>query len=291
MPSLAQTIAPPASDDLLTSLGQRVRAERGRAAVTRRVLAERSGVSERHLAQLESGTGNISVVLLARVAQALEVSIADLFQDLAERDRELAVINDLLGQLSPGALTQLRQGLVRDYGPALARRRHRIALIGLRGAGKSTLGAALARRLQHPFVELDREVEREAGISLSEIFLLYGQGGFRRYERQCLERVLRQHERCVIATGGSIVSEPATYEHLLSSCFTVWIQASPEEHMARVVAQGDLRPMQGNDQSMADLRRLLQGRASLYGRADAALSTSGREAESCLRELHNLVRA
>lgn len=279
-----------AGDPLLAGLAQRVRGARGRLALTRRALAEQSGVSERHLAQLESGTGNISVLLLARVARVLDISVADLLRDVADREREIDVINELLGQLSPGALTQLRQSLVKDYGPALARRRHRIALTGLRGAGKSTLGAALAKRLQVPFVELDREVEREAGISLNEIFLLYGQGGFRRYERQCLERVLRQHERCVIATGGSIVTEPGTYEHLLSACFTVWVQASPEEHMARVVAQGDLRPMQGNDQSMADLRRLLHGREALYGRADAVVDTSGRDAESSLRELHALVR-
>lgn len=286
----APAASPPYGEDLLGALARRVREARGRSGLARRSLAEASGVSERHLAQLESGTGNISVVLLARVAQALDITLADLFRDVSGRDRELSVIHELVAQLSPGALAQLRQNLVRDYGPALARRRHRIALIGLRGAGKSTLGAALSRRLQVPFVELDREIEREAGISLNEIFLLYGQGGFRRYERQCLDRVLRQHERCVIATGGSIVTEPGTYDHLLSVCYTVWVTASPEEHMARVVAQGDLRPMQGNDQAMGDLRRLLDGRTALYGRADAMLDTSGRDADACLRDLHALVR-
>lgn len=283
--------AAPRGEALLSALARRVREARRRAALTRRALAEASGVSERHLAQLESGTGNISVLLLARVAQALQVDLADLFRDATASDQEVAGIHEMLTQLPPGDLAQLRRNLVRDYGPALVRRRHRVALIGLRGAGKSTLGAALAKRLQAPFVELDREVEREAGISLSEIFLLYGQGGFRRYERQCLERVLRQHERCVIATGGSLVTEAGTYEHLLSACYTVWVMASPEEHMARVVAQGDLRPMAGNDQAMADLRRLLDGRAALYGRADAHVDTSGRDTDACLRELLALVRA
>lgn len=275
---------------LLPPLGQRVRAARKRLALTRRALAEASGVSERHLAQVESGNGNISVLLLARVAEALQVSLADLFRDVSPRDHEINAIQEMLSALSPGDLVQLRQRLVKDYGPTLARRRHRIALVGLRGAGKSTLGALLARKLQMPFVELDREVEREAGISLNEVFLLYGQGGFRRFERQCLERILRQHERCVIATGGSIVTEPATYDQLLASCCTVWVQTSPEEHMARVVAQGDLRPMQGNAQSMLDLRRLLQARETLYGRADVRIDTAGREIDVCLRELQAAVQ-
>ena len=151
----------------------------------------------------------------------------------------------------------------------------RIALIGLRGAGKSTLGAQLAKALGVPFVELDREIEREAGTSLSEIFLLYGRQGYRRYERRSLEKVLEKNDRAVIATGGSIVSEPGTYDLLLSSCFTVWLKAAPEEHMARVIAQGDTRPMAGNDQAMEDLRRILEGRAMLYRQADVVVDTAG----------------
>ena len=165
----------------------------------------------------------------------------------------------------------------------------RIALIGLRGAGKSTLGAKLARALGAPFIELDREIEREAGTGLSEIFLLYGQAGYRRYERRCLERVLEKNERAVIATGGSIVSEPGTYELLLSACFTVWLKAEPEEHMARVIAQGDTRPMAGNDQAMEDLRRILDGRAVLYGQADATVDTARKTPEQSLSALRKAV--
>ena len=167
----------------------------------------------------------------------------------------------------------------------------RIALIGLRGAGKSTLGARLARKLDVPFVELDREIEREAGTSLSEIFLLYGQAGYRRYERRCLEKVLERNGRAVIATGGSIVSEQSTYELLLSTCFTVWLKAEPEEHMARVVAQGDTRPMAGNDQAMDDLRRILGGRAALYGQADVVVNTAGQSVEKSFAKLRKAVSA
>ena len=162
----------------------------------------------------------------------------------------------------------MRAQLIREFGSAYGERRNRIALIGLRGAGKSTLGAQLARRLGSAFVELDHEIEAEAGTSLHEIFLLHGQQGFRRYERRALERTLEKHERCVIATGGSLVSEPGTYDLLLSTCFTVWLKAAPEEHMARVVAQGDYRPMAGNREAMDDLRRILDGRAPLYAQAD-----------------------
>ena len=178
-----------------------------------------------------------------------------------------------------------------DFGDAPADRMKRIALIGLRGAGKSTLGAKLAKDLGVPFVELDREIEREAGTSLSEIFLLYGQAGYRRYERRSLEKVLEKHERCVIATGGSIVSEPGTYDLLLSACYTVWLKALPEEHMARVIAQGDTRPMAGNVEAMEDLRRILEGRDMLYGQADVTIDTARRTVDRSLKDLKRAVRA
>ncbi len=273
------------SQDLLGTLAERVRAGRKRLALTRRALADVSGVSERHLAQLESGAGNISVMLLGKVAEALQVPVAELLREASARTAEIELINDLLSELPETALAQLRQQLSTTYGKAVERRRDRIALIGLRGGGKSTLGAWLAKHLQVPFIELDREIEREAGTSLNEVFMLYGQAGFRRYEKRCLDRILHQHQRAVIATGGSIVSEPATFDLLLASCMTVWIKAAPEEHMARVVAQGDLRPMQGNAQSMTDLRRILDARDSLYRRADAIVDTRGRSAERSLRDL------
>ena len=183
----------------------------------------------------------------------------------------------------------MRSQLIRDFGSTDFDRMRRIALIGLRGAGKSTLGARLAREMQCPFVELDREIEREAGTSLNEIFLLYGQAGYRRYERRGLEKVLEQDDRVVIATGGSIVSEPGTYDLLLSTCFTVWLRAAPEEHMARVVAQGDTRPMAGNKEAMDDLRRILDGRAALYGQADATVDTAGKSYEQSLGDLKKAV--
>jgi XRE family aerobic/anaerobic benzoate catabolism transcriptional regulator len=185
----------------------------------------------------------------------------------------------------------VREQLLREHGNGTDTRRKRIALIGLRGAGKSTLGAALAAELKVPFIELDREVEREAGTGLSEIFLLYGQQGYRRYERRCLEKALESHERCVIATGGSIVSEPATYDLLLSTCFTVWLKALPEEHMSRVIAQGDTRPMAGNTQAMDDLRRILDSRSMLYSQADATVDTAGRAPKHSLKDLKRAVRA
>jgi len=280
------------SDDrFLQELGERVRAARARGGMTRRDLAVESGVSERYLAHLESGRGNISVLLLQKVATALNLPLGELLSGKDEQAVELTLIQQFLRRLPPQQLPKVRTQLMRDFGSSPLERTKRIALIGLRGAGKSTLGALLAKQLGVPFVELDREIEREAGTSLSEIFLLYGQQGYRRYERRCLEKALQQRDRCVIATGGSIVSEPGTYDLLLSTCFTVWLKALPEEHMARVVAQGDTRPMAGNTEAMDDLRRILDGRAVLYGQADATVDTAGRTPERSLRDLRKAIRA
>ena len=282
----------PANDErFLGQLGERVRTARERTGLTRKDLATESGVSERYLAQLESGQGNISVLLLQKVATALDLSLAELFSAQDEQAAELSLIQRFLTRLPTQQLSKVRAQLVREFGGGPLERTKRIALIGLRGAGKSSLGARLAKQLGVPFIELDREVEREAGTSLSEIFLLYGQQGYRRYERRCLERVLRRHDRCVMATGGSIVSEPGTYDLLLSACYTIWLKALPEEHMARVVAQGDTRPMAGNAEAMDDLRRILEGRAALYGQADAVVDTAGRTLEQSLKDLRKAVRA
>jgi len=275
----------------LAGLGERVRAARERTGLTRKDLAAESGVSERYLAQLESGRGNISVLLLQKIAMALGLPLDELFSAQDEQTAELALIQQFLKRLPPQQLPKVRAQLVREFGSSPLERTKRIALLGLRGAGKSSLGSRLAKQLGVPFIELDREVEREAGTSLSEIFLLYGQQGYRRYERRCLERVLRQHERCVMATGGSIVSEPGTYDLLLSACYTIWLKALPEEHMARVVAQGDTRPMAGNAEAMDDLRRILEGRAALYGQADAVVDTAGRTLEQSLKDLRKAARA
>ncbi len=271
-----------AGTSFLTELGERVRDWRARRGMTRKLLARDSGVSERYLAQLETGQGNISVLLLQQIAFALNVPLAELLSG-APAQGELARTVALLRRLPERDLARLRARLARE--PNGHARRERIALIGLRGAGKSTLGARAAKALGIPFIELDRQIESEAGTSLSEIFLLYGQAGYRRYERRALEQVIERNERALIATGGSIVSEPATYDLLLESCRTVWLKATPEEHMARVLAQGDTRPMAGNKEAMEDLRRILHGRAALYGQADRTIDTSGKSTDRALAEL------
>lgn len=238
----------------LARLGGRVRAWRAEHAMTRKTLALASGVSERYLAQLESGQGNISVLLLRKLAHAMQVPV------------EL---------------------LAREHGAAA--KGARIALLGLRGAGKSTLGAKLAQALQAPFIELDREVEREAGAPLGEVFSMYGQEAFRRFERKALARVLKQFPRAVIGTGGSLVNDPDTYSLLLDHCTCVWLKATPEEHMARVMAQGDVRPFKGSPAALEEIRRLLADRDRLYARADAVLNTSGRPLKQSLAELKALV--
>jgi len=278
-------------DGFLHMLGEKVREARARRGMTRKLLAQASNVSERYLALLESGRGNISVLLLRQIGAALGVPLEELLRETAERPAELALIEQFLARLPRQRLIRVREHLLREFGEGVTRRRGCIALIGLRGAGKSTLGALLAEELGVPFIELDREIEREAGTSLSEIFLLYGQQGYRRYERRCLEKVLESHDRCVIATGGSIVSEPATYDLLLAACFTVWLKAAPEEHMARVVAQGDTRPMAGNKQAMDDLRHILRSRAGLYSQADATIDTAMRTVKQSLKDLKRAVAA
>jgi len=237
----------------LGRLGDRVRAWRGSHSMTRKALALASGVSERYLAQLESGQGNISVLLLRKLAHAMQVPV---------------------------------EVLVREHGAAA--RSARIALLGLRGAGKSTLGAKLAQALHMPFIELDREVETEAGAPLGEVFSLYGQEAFRRFERKALARVLQQTPRAVIATGGSLVNDPDTYNLLLDHCTCVWLKATPEDHMQRVMAQGDMRPFKGSPAALEEIRRLLADRGRLYSRADAALDTSGRTVRQNLAELRAL---
>jgi XRE family aerobic/anaerobic benzoate catabolism transcriptional regulator len=261
----------------LSALGDRVRELRARRGMTRKILARDSGVSERYLAQLEGGQGNASLLILRQVARALDVPLEALVTSTPDVPAELVHATELLRGLAPAELAEARALLQKTFGDTDAHgRAGRIALIGLRGAGKTTLGAALAGRLDVPFVELDREIERESGVSLATIFDFYGQAGFRRMERRCLDRVIQTHPRFVLATGGSIVSEPSTFERLLSACWTVWLKAAPAEHMERVVAQGDMRPMAGNRESMHDLQRILAGREPLYRRADAEVDTSGK---------------
>ncbi len=289
-PTLSSSVAiePAGETHLLRELGDRVRQTRTRRGMTRRALAAQSTVSERYLAQLEAGDGNASILVLQRIATALGLALAELVAD-RPTPAEYVLLQALLKDLPNATLSRIRLQLLKDYaadfGDTRAADAPRIALLGLRGAGKSTLGARLAAHCGVPFIELDREIERRSGTPLEEIFLLYGQAAYRRHELRCLTQVLTENAACVIATGGSIVSEPAAYTLLLSSCTTVWLKATPAEHMARVIAQGDLRPMAGNAEAMADLQRILDERTPLYAQAERMVDTSGLSAQQAFQSL------
>ena len=286
-----QSLPPAPEGDFLLFLGKRVRQVRNRRAMTRKAAAREADVSERHLAQLEAGEGNVSIVLLRRIAAALSVSLVELFAPEAEEPVEKRLIQRFLERLPAHRLEDVVFRLMRDFGHEEKVRRMRIALIGLRGAGKSTLGAKLGQEINSPFVELDREIEKDTGIPLSEIFSLYGQSGYRAIERRTLERVLRENERAVLSVGGGVVSEKETYDYLLSNCYTVWIKAQPDEHMSRVIAQGDFRAMAGSDRAMEDLRRILEAREPLYRKADMVLDTSGASVEESFSKLKAALQA
>jgi XRE family aerobic/anaerobic benzoate catabolism transcriptional regulator len=265
-------------DDFLRAFGERLRGERARRGMSRKLLADHAGISERYITQIESGKGNVSIAILRQIAGALGVPLGKLVAD--ERPSpELALINEFLARLSPA---QLRQAYASLAGSDAANRKHRIALVGLRGAGKSTLGAALAKARKTPFFELDREIERLSGTSLGTLIEMYGQQAYRRYELQALKELLDAHPKFVVAAGGGIVSEAATYELLLRHCFTIWVRTTPEEHMGRVLAQGDRRPMAGSAQAMEDLRRILEERTPLYERADLTVDTTGMTVDESL---------
>jgi XRE family transcriptional regulator, aerobic/anaerobic benzoate catabolism transcriptional regulator len=277
--------------DFLVFLGKRVRQLRNVRGMTRKIVARESDVSERHLAQLEAGEGNVSIVLLQRIAAALNVSLVELFAPEAEEPAEKKVIRRFLERLPNHRLGDVVFRLMRDFSPGETLRRKRVALIGLRGAGKSTLGSELALELQVPFIELDGEIEKDTGMPLGEIFSLYGQSGYRAIERRTLERVLNENERAVLSVGGGVVSEKETFDYLLSHCYTVWIKAQPEEYMQRVMAQGDFRAMAGNDHAMEDLRRILEAREPLYRQADMELDTSGSSVEESFSRLKTTLQA
>jgi len=261
--------------------------------MTRRALAGASLVSERHLANLELGVGNASVLVLRQIAQALGSPLAELLADETTASPEWLLIRDLLRGRGDDELRRGRLALAEVYGDAgkPGVRQRRIALIGLRGAGKSTLGQMLADDLDVPFVELNREIERVAGYSIGEIHNLYGPTSYRRYERRALKETLQLYPDAVIATPGGIVSDAGTFNFLLSHCFAVWLRAAPEEHMRRVEAQGDLRPMAGNHEAMADLRRILAAREPFYGKADLAFDTSGTTLTESFTGLRATLRA
>jgi XRE family aerobic/anaerobic benzoate catabolism transcriptional regulator len=276
------------ADAYLHRLGERVRTLRHQRGITRKALAQHAKVSERYLAQLEAGLGNCSIVLLRRIARAIGLPVTQLVHDGAEPPLDLVLLTQFLERLAPDMLVEARK-LVTEHFSSPSEDRRRIALIGLRGGGKSTLGQLLAEHLGVPFIELDREIERRSGANLSEIFDMFGQETFRRAEREALDDVLRRHPHFVIATSGSIVTEPGTLELLLASCFTVWVRAEPEEHMKRVMEQGDMRPMANNARAMEDLVSILKSREPLYAKAEAVLATTGKTPEQNLAELLRVI--
>jgi XRE family transcriptional regulator, aerobic/anaerobic benzoate catabolism transcriptional regulator len=243
--------------------------------MSRKLLAKHAGISERYVTQLESGKGNVSILLLNQIAAALGLPLSRLFEEESPSP-EMTLLRQFLARLTPAQLSEAYASLASGFGggDSSVARPYRVALVGLRGAGKTTLGTRLAAEAQVPFFELDREIETVSGLSIAHILDLYGQQAYRRYEMQALQGLLRKHPQFVVATGGSIVAEPANYELVLRSCFTVWVRTTPEQHMARVIAQGDQRPMAGSNQAMDDLRRILQEREPLYARADLTIDTT-----------------
>ncbi len=276
---------------MLVTLGERVRALRERRGITRKSLAASTGVSERHLANLEYGDGNPSVLVLQQVADALDCALAELTGDVTTRSPEWLLLRSLLQHRDEATLRRVRLAIadLLDEAPADSSVR-RIALIGLRGAGKSTLGQMLARELGFEFVELSREIEALAGCSIGEIQALYGAGAYRRHERRALEQVIDNHREVVIATPGGLVSEAATFNLLLAGTATVWLQARPEDHMLRVIEQGDFRPMAGSDEAMSDLRSILSAREPFYSKASYRLDTSTAPLADTFASLHMLIR-
>ena len=287
----------PADDDtnrhpFLTTLGERVRTLRARRGLTRRAVAQAAHVSERHLANLESGTGNASILILLQVAQALQCSIFELLGDVTTSSPEWLLIRELLSTRNEAELRRVRLQLGEMFGSHgdEKARSNRIALVGLRGAGKSTLGQRLADDLGFPFIELSRDIEKFAGCSISEIHNLYGTNAYRRYERRALEEAIQIYPEVVIATPGGLVSDSATFNEVLTHCFTVWLQAKPEDHLGRVAAQGDMRPMAGSPEALEDLKRILEGRSAFYAKADLTFDTSAQPLDDSFLALRVQIR-
>ncbi len=288
------TLDSPAEDEknpFLVALGERVRALRARRGMTRKAVSLAANVSERHLANLEYGEGNASILVLLQVAGALQCTLAELIGDVTTSSPEWLLIRELLERRSEGDLRRVRVAIGELLGTGGAGAvSPRIALVGLRGAGKSTLGQMLADDLGFPFVELSREIEKFAGCSVSEIQALYGQNAYRRYERRALEEAIQIYPEAVIATPGGLVSDVATFNELLTHCTTVWLQADPEDHMSRVQAQGDMRPMAASKEAMEDLKGILAGRAAFYSKAQLRVDTSAQPLEATFALLRQTVR-
>lgn len=273
---------------LLDRIAGRVRFGRKEQGLSRRALSSASGVSERYLAELEAGRGNISVLLLARIATALGQPIEALIADVSEHHAsELAV---RVGEAPPAQQDAIRRMLDANR-PATPIQAGRICLIGLRGAGKSTLGRLAAEVLDAPFVELSDEIETHAGLPVAEVMALYGQEGYRQLERQAIARVRDRHERVILAVAGGIVSEPETYGLLLRHFHSIWLKAAPDDHMNRVLAQGDQRPIKGRPRPMDELNAILERRHTLYAKAEAAVVTSGKSVKDVAAEVVRAVQS
>jgi len=274
--------------DILGLVGERVRGLRAQRGMTRKMLARDSFVSERYLAQLERGQGNISIGLLLKIATALQTTLSRLVRVENSETVEQALVNDFVRHMTPGD-QQSALNLLYEHFSTPNRKHRRIALIGMRGAGKTTLGCRLAEHHDLPFIKLSAQIEELAGMSVPEILALTGRSGYRRFEEQALQEALTNNEFCILETGGGIVSDPRMLNIILTSCFVIWVQATPDEHMRRVIEQGDLRPMQANADAMDDLKQILEERTPFYEKAHARLNTTGRDVEQCFKELVDIV--
>jgi XRE family transcriptional regulator, aerobic/anaerobic benzoate catabolism transcriptional regulator len=265
-----------AKDPFLVALGDRVRQLRGRRGMTRKATAEAADISERHLANLEYGIGNASILVLLQVSKALQCSLAEMLGDVTTSTPEWLMIRELLEGRDEATMYRVRSAIGELIGTTTghANESQRIALIGLRGAGKSTLGKMLAQELGYAFVELSTEIEKFAGCTVAEIQALYGQSAYRRYERRALEEAIQIYPEVVIATPGGLVSDASSFNELLTHCTTIWLKANPEDHMKRVMAQGDNRPMAASKEAMADLKSILTAREAFYAKANFTIDTS-----------------
>ncbi len=274
---------------LLKVVGDRVKAARARKKISRRILSEKSKVSQRYLAQLESGAGNISIGLLLRIAHALDTKMELLVAEQDPWNTDLAKARSLLNSAS----AEQRERVIAMLESAMLNvtKAKRVALLGLRGAGKSTLGNLASDKLQVPFVELNDEIEKVGGMPVREVFAMYGDEGYRQLERQALEQTVSSNDTMVLAVAGGIVSDRDTYEYLLSHFHTIWLKADPQEHMSRVIGQGDERPMAGNPDAMKDLQEILRSRERLYDRADVVVNTTKTTVDESLKQVVDAIKA
>lgn len=279
----------PAEELYLARVGERMRLMRTQLGMSRKMLSLTSGVSERYLAEMERGAGNASLLVVRRLAAAMGMRVSELAAEEADQPVELQQAISTLEQLAPADLAAACAWLSRLYdGTSATSPNGRIAFVGMSGAGKKTLGRALATAIGVPFIVLDGEIERKCGMPLAQVLAARGQAGFERLEFECLEQVLAAHSRCVIVTGASLVAEPRTYDLLLSSCFVVWLRATSELQTARAAAQAGRRSVALNQPALAELGSALLARSELYGRANATLDTSAITEQEALEQLLTL---